>query len=242
MVKWKSDLLEAWSLRKQPTFGDATTGFPAKWRLRKERRNSIMMTPHFPELGGASDWLNHISYAVRPIRSTTQIWVVTCHQYGISALVSLTSFGGKTSGSVAKCRLFSQATWSSTKTVIWEYYGIFSQRPIKPRMANPGDGPVGPQSSTHIIFNPNWSPKAKKNYFRGRAHHLILGSGWLPLPPRPTHLKRERFSNHDGNSNENVTKAIGLTVHLQQPFLYISLPSLYDHDVKLTSSDVLLRT
>ena len=22
------------SLRKQPTFGDATTGFPAKWRLR----------------------------------------------------------------------------------------------------------------------------------------------------------------------------------------------------------------
>ena len=190
------------------------------------------MTRHYPELGGASDWLNQISYAVRPIRSTTQIWVVTCHQYGISALVSQTSFGGKTSGSVAKCRLFSQATLSSTKTVIWEYYG----------MANPGDGPGGPQSSTHIIFNPNWNPKAKKNYFRGRAHHLILGSGWLPLSPRPTRLKRERFSNHDGNSNENVTKAIGLTVHLQQPFLYISLPSLYDHDVKLTSSDVLLRT
>ena len=31
------------------------------------------------------------------------------HQYGISALVSQTSFGGETSGSVAKCRLFSQA-------------------------------------------------------------------------------------------------------------------------------------
>ena len=192
------------------------------------------MTRHYPELGGASDWLNQISYAVRPIRSTTQTWVVTCHQYGISALVS--------SGSVAKCRLFSQATWSSTKTVIWEYYGIFSQRPIKPRMANPGDGPGGPQSSTHIILNLNSSSKAKKNYFRGRAHHLILGSGCLPLSPRPTHLKRERFSNHDGNSNENVTRAIGLTVQLQQPFLYISLPSLYDHDVKLTSSDVLLRT
>ena len=25
------------SLRKQPTFGDATTGFPAKWRLRNKR-------------------------------------------------------------------------------------------------------------------------------------------------------------------------------------------------------------
>ena len=57
----------------------------------------------------ASDWLNHISHTVRPIRSTTQFWVVTRHQYGISALVSQTSFGGWTSGSVPKCRLFSQA-------------------------------------------------------------------------------------------------------------------------------------
>ena len=46
-------------------------------------------------------------------RVTTQIWVVTRHQYGISALVSHTSFGGETSGSIAKCRLFSQASkWS----------------------------------------------------------------------------------------------------------------------------------
>ena len=62
-----------------------------------------------PDLGSASDWLNQISHAAQPIRSTTQIWVVTRHQYGISALVSQTSFGGETSGSVAKCRLFSQA-------------------------------------------------------------------------------------------------------------------------------------
>ena len=68
------------------------------------------MTRHYPDLGSASDWLNQISHAARPIRSTTQIWVVTCHQYGISALVSQTSFGEETSGSVAKCRLFSQAT------------------------------------------------------------------------------------------------------------------------------------
>ena len=32
------------------------------------------------------------------------------HKIGISALVSQTSFGGETSDSVAKCRLFSQAT------------------------------------------------------------------------------------------------------------------------------------
>ena len=46
------------------------------------------MTRHFPDLGCASDWLNQISRAPRPIKSTTQIWVVTRYQYGISALVS----------------------------------------------------------------------------------------------------------------------------------------------------------
>ena len=56
------------------------------------------------------NWLKQISHAARPIRSTTQIWVVTRHQYGISALVSQMSFVGETSGSVPKCRLFSQAT------------------------------------------------------------------------------------------------------------------------------------
>ena len=65
------------------------------------------MTRHYPDLGSASDWLNQISHAARPIRSTTQIWVVTRHQYGISALVPQTSFRRETSGYVAKCRLFS---------------------------------------------------------------------------------------------------------------------------------------
>ena len=43
--------------------------------------------------------------------STTQIWVVTCYQYGIFARVPQTPFGGKTSGGVGKCLPFSQA-WS----------------------------------------------------------------------------------------------------------------------------------
>ena len=46
---------------------------------------------------------------LQPIRTTTQIWVVTCHQYGISVLVSQTSFHQGTSGGVAKSQLFSQA-------------------------------------------------------------------------------------------------------------------------------------
>ena len=68
-----------------------------------------VMTRHYPDLGNASDWSCRVGNLIQPIRSTTQIWRVTRHQYGISALVSQTSFGGETCGSVAKCRLFSQA-------------------------------------------------------------------------------------------------------------------------------------
>ena len=97
------------SLRKQLTFGATTTGFPIKWRLRNKRRNSILMMCHYLDLDSASDWSCHIGNLIQPIRSTTQIWVVMCHQYGISALISQTSFGEETSGGVTKCRLFSQA-------------------------------------------------------------------------------------------------------------------------------------
>ena len=45
------------SLRKQLTYCDATTGFPAKRRLRNGRKNSRLMTRHYPDLGSASDWL-----------------------------------------------------------------------------------------------------------------------------------------------------------------------------------------
>ena len=44
--------------QKRLAFGDVTTGFPAKWRLRNERRHSILMTRHYPDLGSTSDWLN----------------------------------------------------------------------------------------------------------------------------------------------------------------------------------------
>ena len=80
------------SPRKQPTFRDTTAGFPAKWHLRNTHGNSMLMTPHYPDPGTASDWLKQIFHAVWPIRGTTQIWIVIRHQYGISALVSQTSF------------------------------------------------------------------------------------------------------------------------------------------------------
>ena len=80
----RSDLLN--SLRKQQIYGDATTGFSAKWRLTKELRDSILMTRHYPDLGSASDWSWRVGNLIQPIRSTTPIW-----NPGISALVSQTS-------------------------------------------------------------------------------------------------------------------------------------------------------
>ena len=76
------------------------------------------MTSYYLDLGIASDWLKQISLAARPIRSTTQIWVVKRHQYGISALVLQTSFRGENSGSVANC--------SSVKhEVLWKKCTLF---------------------------------------------------------------------------------------------------------------------
>ena len=53
------------------------------------------MTRHYPDQGSASDWSCRLGDLLQPIRSTTQIWVVTCHQYGISALVDVISRGNQ---------------------------------------------------------------------------------------------------------------------------------------------------
>ena len=67
------------------------------------------MACHYPDLGKASYWPKQNSSRCTTNHSTNQIWVVTSHRYGIYALISKTSFRGETSGSVAKCRLFSKA-------------------------------------------------------------------------------------------------------------------------------------
>ena len=82
------------------------------WETRAE--SPWLMTRHYPDLGRASDRSCRVGNLIQPIRSTTQIWVMTRHQYGISALVSQASFGGETSNSVAKCRLYSQGISSYT--------------------------------------------------------------------------------------------------------------------------------
>ena len=62
--------------------------FPEKWHLRNECRNFILMTSHYPDLDSASDWLCCMTNLLQPIRRTTHIWVVKCHQYQILAVVS----------------------------------------------------------------------------------------------------------------------------------------------------------
>ena len=52
-----------------------------------DRRNSILMTCHYPDLGSSSDWSCRERNLFQPIRSTTQILVVTRQQYGISEVV-----------------------------------------------------------------------------------------------------------------------------------------------------------
>lgn len=70
----------SFSMRKQPTC------FPGKWRQRNARRNSILMTCI------TQIW---IVLLIRQVwRETSQVWVVTGHRYGISALVLWTSFQG----------------------------------------------------------------------------------------------------------------------------------------------------
>ena len=64
-------------LRKQPTFRDATNCFPTKWCLRNERRNSILMTRHYPDLGSASDGLKkipkHVSRSLEAVTTFTYL-------------------------------------------------------------------------------------------------------------------------------------------------------------------------
>ena len=50
------------------------------------------MTCHYPDPVSSFDWLRQIFLAVRPIRSTIQICVLTRHRYGISAVFPQTLF------------------------------------------------------------------------------------------------------------------------------------------------------
>ena len=65
---------------------------------------------------------------------------------------------------------------------------------------------------------------------------VVSGCATRPNPPRVWLLGS--FSNEDVDGKEDVKKAIGLlskttTLYVHHAFLYISLPSLHDYDVKM---------
>ena len=68
------------SQRKQPTIRDATTGFTDETTSEKRRQKYHTDDVLLARSGySTSDWLKQISRAARPIRSTSEILVVTRH-------------------------------------------------------------------------------------------------------------------------------------------------------------------
>ena len=130
------------------------------------------MTRHYPALGSASDCSRRVGNLIQPIRSTTHIWLVTRHQCGISALVSQTSFGGKTSVNVAKCRLFSQASLDLT-------VGTSTLRPYRQRRQR-----ERPKSNRFmILFSQKKNTSAPVAHYRTFLCRLCTTMTWkFPIP------------------------------------------------------------
>ena len=114
---------------KQPTCRDPTTGFPAKWPLRNERRNSILVTCHYEDLVSTSDWLKQFFSRGTTNQKHYPDLRGDMSSDGISELISLTSFTGETSGDVTKCRLFSQAIYiirDLSRSITWGAFVLLS--------------------------------------------------------------------------------------------------------------------
>ena len=123
------------SRRKQLTFFDAFIGFPAKWRLRNERRNTTLMTCHYSDLARASDWLRQLYLGAQTIISTTRSgwW----HFISVQFLrpICRSHFERKPIVGVAKCQRICQATdirmsrylrsYCFTDNLRWPYFALF---------------------------------------------------------------------------------------------------------------------
>ena len=100
------------------------------------------MTWNYADQGCASVWSCYERNVLQPIRSTTQIWTVTRHRYGISNLVPQSSFRGETtlvaSGNV-DCFL---STWAVKKFFLLSARYAFNF--LKSRLK-------------HVYFSIHWS-------------------------------------------------------------------------------------
>ena len=163
-------------MSKQLTPHSVITGFPAKWLLTNNWKTYILITCFYPDLGSVSNWPKQISLAIRQIGSNSQLWVVTRRQYGISALVPETSFRWKTSGSFAKCQLFSQPNSPSVGRLYQESWKINAQR-------NKGALTFSSSNNSVVAYGlwqhniPNWQLIMKRN-----SVQLWLQAAMKPAP------------------------------------------------------------
>ena len=105
---WKNRRKIFWWFKAQPekTAGirDATISFSQNWRLRKDCKNSILMTCHYPDLGSTSDWSSHEGICFKKSKALSDLGSMEFLQFRVPR----TSFRGEARGGVAKCRLFPQ--------------------------------------------------------------------------------------------------------------------------------------
>ena len=197
-------------LRKQPTFCDNSTGFPAKWRLRNKRRNSILKTwvvlwlananiprgiasqKHFPDLGGnaSSQWNFYARF---------------------SDVISR-----ETNGGVAKCLLFSQVgfTFCSEGELVeyWvrHFFSDFESKQL--RFASQVSVFFPLRSVISFLFRGFWNnqlPRDGDSFCRGvtrtfsavcTTHHMPLFPLCPPSPPPavfphpPTNVPKRKVS------------------------------------------------
>ena len=107
---------------------DTNTGFPAKWCLWNDRRNSILMKCQHQNLGSVYDWLKQFSLVARPIRSTTQ----TSSVWNFCARSTDVNYRENQCGA-ANCRLFSQARGLGGRRgyqTSFCLYGVYEKKPV----------------------------------------------------------------------------------------------------------------
>ena len=85
------------------------------------------MTCCYSDLGGASDWSGPERDLLQPIRSTTEIWVVTRAAWNFRARSS-DFIWRETSGGVGNCRLFSQGYFIVLRNKVFVFSSILLLR------------------------------------------------------------------------------------------------------------------
>ena len=93
----------------------------------------------------------------------------------------------------------------------------------------------GISMSTFIV---SCTHKMKKNCHFFHDRHIISQTHNLNVSPNHNGFIVRTLRSDDGDGNRNATKAIGFIskttiLHVHHAFLYISLPSLHDYDVKM---------